>query len=65
VSGLHLPLGTALSYFMPFDNVVYMRPQWALHARSALGLWAVCVAAAVGPAVRAARLVVSDALRHV
>lgn len=65
VSGLHLPLGTALSYFMPFDNVVFMRPQWALHARSALGLWAVCVGAAVGPAVRAARLVVSEALRHV
>lgn len=64
-SGLHLPLGTALSYFMPFDNVVFMRPQWALHARSGLGLWAVCVLAAVGPAVRAARLVVSDALRHV
>ncbi|TPW19279.1 MAG: ABC-type transport system, permease component [Elusimicrobia bacterium] len=65
VSGLHLPLGTALSYFMPFDNVVYMRAQWGLHARSALGLWAVCVGAAVGPAVRAARLVVSEALRHV
>jgi ABC-type lipoprotein release transport system permease subunit len=64
-TGLHLPLGTALAYFMPFDNVVYMRPQWLLHARSALGLWAACVAAALGPAVRAARLVVSDALRHV
>ncbi|MBI3299828.1 MAG: ABC transporter permease [Elusimicrobia bacterium] len=65
VIGLPLPLATALSYFMPFDGIVYMRPQWALHLRSGLGLWAVCLAAALGPAVRAARLIVSDALRTV
>lgn len=65
ITGLHLPLGKALSYFMPFDNDIMMRPQWFLHLRSALGLWLVCVGAALGPAVRAARLVVSEALRHV
>ncbi len=63
--GLALPLGKAMSYFMPFDEVIYMRPQWAMHLWSALGLFAVCLAAAVGPAVRGARLVISDALRHV
>lgn len=63
--GLALPLGKAMSYFMPFDEVVFMRPQWAMHAWSALGLFGVCLAAAVGPAVRGARLVVADALRHV
>lgn len=65
VVGLPLPLGKALSYFMPFDGVIYMRPQWLLHLRSAAGLWAVCVAAALGPSVRAARLIVSEALRTV
>lgn len=63
--GLALPLGKAMSYFMPFDDVIYMRPQWAMHAWSALGLFGVCVLASIGPAVRGARLVVSDALRHV
>jgi ABC-type lipoprotein release transport system permease subunit len=63
--GLALPLGKAMSYFMPFDDVIFMRAQWAMHAWSAFGLFGVCVAAAVGPAVRGGRLVVSDALRHV
>ncbi|MDE2293008.1 MAG: ABC transporter permease [Elusimicrobia bacterium] len=63
--GLPLPLGAALSYFMPFDDVVIMHAQWGLHLRSAAGLWLACLLAALGPAVRAMRLVVSDALRHV
>jgi len=63
--GLALPLGKAMSYFMPFDDVIYMKAQWPMHLWSALGLFGVCVAAAVGPALRGGRLVVSDALRHV
>ncbi|MCP4617158.1 MAG: ABC transporter permease, partial [Bradyrhizobium sp.] len=65
VYGLELPLGRAMAYFMPFDDRIYMQPQWAMHLKSAAGVYCVCVAAAVGPAVRAARLVVTEALRHI
>lgn len=63
--GLDLPLGRAMAYFMPFDDVIYTRPQWAMHLWSALGVYAVCLVAALAPAARAARLVISDALRHI
>jgi len=65
VYGLELPLGRAMAYFMPFDDRIYMQPQWWMHIKSAAGVYCVCVAAAIGPAVRAARLVVTEALRHI
>jgi len=63
--GLELPLGRAMSYFMPFDNIIYMRPMWAMHLWSALGVFAVSILTAVWPALRASRLVVSEALKHI
>lgn len=63
--GLDLPLGRAMAYFMPFDEKIFMRAQWALHLKSAAGVFLVAVAAALAPAVRAARLVITEALRHV
>lgn len=63
--GLELPLGRAMAYFMPFDDRIFMQPQWWMHIKSAIGLFFVCVVAACGPALRASRLVITVALRHV
>ncbi|MFH1726370.1 MAG: ABC transporter permease [Elusimicrobiota bacterium] len=63
--GLELPVGKAMSYFIPFEDVIYMRPVWGMHLWSALGVFCVCLAASVGPAARGSRLVVTAALRHV
>lgn len=62
-TGLHLPIGKAVSYWLPFDAVIYLRPTWSLHLGSAAGLVLVSLVAAAGPAVRAARLVIAEALR--
>lgn len=62
-AGLNLPVGKALSYWLPFESVIYLRPTWPLHLGSAAGLVIVSLVAAIGPAARAARLVVADALR--
>jgi putative ABC transport system permease protein len=64
-TGLALPVGKAIAYFMPFDDVIFLRPEWGLHAWSALGLFGVCLLAALGPAWRAARLIIVDALHHI
>ncbi|MEK7747381.1 MAG: FtsX-like permease family protein, partial [Elusimicrobiota bacterium] len=63
--GLALPVGDALSYFMPFDDIIYLRPVWESHAKAAALAFAVSVAAAAAPGLRASRLVVHRALRHV
>jgi ABC-type lipoprotein release transport system permease subunit len=63
--GLELPLGRAMAYFMPFDDRIFMRPEWPLHLKSAAGVLAVSVAAALAPAVKASRLVITEALAHV
>jgi len=65
VQGLELPLGRAMAYFIPFDNVIYMRPIWEMHLWSAAGVFLVSVATSIGPALRASRLIVAEALRHV
>ncbi|MBI5203150.1 MAG: ABC transporter permease [Elusimicrobia bacterium] len=62
-TGLHLPIGKALSYWLPFDAVVYLRPVWRMHVASAAGLVVVSLVSAAGPAFRAARLVIAEALR--
>ncbi|MFA6317629.1 MAG: FtsX-like permease family protein [Elusimicrobiota bacterium] len=63
--GLPLPLGDAISYFMPFPSVVYLRPAWPSHLTAALCVMAVSLAAALAPALRAGRLRPAEALRHV
>lgn len=63
VTGLHLPIGKAFSYWLPFDAVIYLRHVWPLHVSSAAGLVALSLVSAAGPAFRAARLNVAEALR--
>ncbi|MBI5884294.1 MAG: ABC transporter permease [Elusimicrobia bacterium] len=63
--GLALPLGDAISYFMPFPSVVFLRPAWASHLGAGLCVMAVSFLAALAPALRAGRLRPAEALRHV
>ena len=63
--GLALPLGDAISYFMPFPSVVFLRPAWASHLGAGLCVMAVSLLAALPPALRAGRLRPAEALRHV
>ena len=63
--GLHLPLGDALSYFLPFPSVIYMRPSWKLHAFACASVFFITLLASLPPALRAGRLKPAEALRHV
>ncbi len=64
-AGLHLPVGDAFSYFMPFPDVIYMRVIWRDHAFAAVCILATSLLAACAPALRAGRLRPAEALRHV
>jgi len=64
-AGLHLAVGDALSYFLPFPAVIYLHPAWPSHAFAAASVLATSVAAAIAPALRACRLNAAEALRHV
>lgn len=63
--GLPLPIGDALSYFIPFPSVIFLRWVWASHAYAAAAILATSVVAAIPPALRACRLRPAEALRHV
>lgn len=64
-AGLALPIGDALSYFIPFPSVIYMRFAWSGHLFAAGCVFVTSVLAAVPPALRACRLRPAEALRHV
>jgi len=64
-TGLHLPVGEALSYFLPFPSVIFMRPNWTAHAFACLAVFTTAILAALPPALRAGRLKPAEALRHV
>lgn len=64
-AGLHLPIGEAVSYFIPFPAVLYLSPTWPGHFFAAACVLATSVLAAIGPALRAGRLRPAEALRHV
>lgn len=64
-TGLPLPIGDALSYFIPFPSVIYLRFDWGGHAFAAASVFATSILAAVPPALRACRLKPVEALRHV
>ncbi|MBI5241463.1 MAG: ABC transporter permease [Elusimicrobia bacterium] len=64
-AGLHLAVGDALSYFLPFPKVIYLRFAWMSHWRALLAVLVVSILAALPPALRACRLNPSEALRHV
>jgi ABC-type lipoprotein release transport system permease subunit len=64
-AGLHLAVGDALSYFLPFPSGIYLRFAWASHCRALFAVLVVSVLAAMPPALRACRLNPAEALRHV
>jgi ABC-type lipoprotein release transport system permease subunit len=64
-TGLHLPVGDAFSYFLPFPSVIFMRPSWAAHLFAGAAVFTTALAAALPPALRAGRLRPAEALRHV
>ncbi len=64
-AGLHLPVGDALSYFLPFPAVLFLRYAWASHAFAVTAVLGTSVIAAIPPALRACRLRPAEALRHV
>lgn len=63
--GLHLPVGEALAYFLPFPSTLYLRPSWGHHIFAAFTVLATSFLAALPPASRASRLSPAEALRHV
>lgn len=63
--GLRLPVGDALSYFIPFPSVIYLRVVWSSHAFAAGAVLLTSVIAAIAPSLRACRLKPAEALRHV
>jgi ABC-type lipoprotein release transport system permease subunit len=64
-AGLPLPIGDAMSYFIPFPRVIFLRFAWAKHLSAAAAILVVSILAAVPPALRAMRLRPAEALRHV
>ena len=63
--GLHLPVGQAFSYFLPFPSVIYLRPSWHQHAFACASVFVITLLASLPPALRAGRLKPAEALRHV
>jgi putative ABC transport system permease protein len=63
--GLHLPVGDALSYFLPFPSTLYLQPAWESHLFAAGSVLFTSLVAAIPPALRACRLKPAEALRHV
>jgi len=64
-AGLHLPIGDALSYFLPFPSVLFLRYSWPSHLFAAGAVLVTSLIAAFPPALRACRLRPAEALRHV
>ena len=62
--GIPLPVGDVVGYWMPFDRVIFLKYAWREHVISAAAALLTSVAAAVFPAVHAARLKPAQALRH-
>ncbi|MEK7233844.1 MAG: FtsX-like permease family protein [Elusimicrobiota bacterium] len=63
--GLRLPVGEAVSYFLPFPSVIYLVPAWRRHAFACFAVFLITLLAALPPALRAGRLKPAEALRHV
>lgn len=64
-NGLHLPVGEAFSYFLPFPSVIYLVPAWRMHAFACFSVFLITLLASLPPALRAGRLKPAEALRHV
>lgn len=64
-AGLPLPIGDAMSYFIPFPSVIFLRFAWGEHLFAAGAILFTSIVAAIPPALRACRLRPAEALRHV
>ena len=62
--GLPLPIGEAMSQFLPFDTVLHLRFDWPTHQTAMAAVVITSLLAALPPALRAARLKPVDCLRH-
>lgn len=63
--GMPLPLGQALSYFLPFEKTLHLRFAWGNHFVAVLCVILVSILAGLIPAIRVTRLKAAEALRHV
>ncbi|MBI2070548.1 MAG: ABC transporter permease [Elusimicrobia bacterium] len=63
--GLPLPLGEALSYFLPFEKTLFLRFAWSSHLLAIVCVVLVSCVAGIVPALRVRRLRAAEALRHV
>ena len=63
-AGLILPLKDAVSYFMPFDTVLYLRFNWPMHAAALASVLLTSLLAGLPPALKAAKLKPTEALRY-
>lgn len=64
-NGLELPIGEAISYFLPFETEVFLRFAWDNHWKAFVAILCTCLLASLPPALRASRLKVAEALRRV
>lgn len=64
-AGLRLPVGDALSYFLPFPSVLFLQPSWPRHVFAAFAVMLTSLLAALPPALRARRMRPAEALRHI
>ncbi|HVE12891.1 MAG TPA: FtsX-like permease family protein [Elusimicrobiota bacterium] len=64
-TGLALPVGDAVGFFMPFDRVLYLRPVWGRHAFALAAVLAASALSGLPAALRAARMSPADSLRSV
>ncbi|MFC1679954.1 ABC transporter permease, partial [Elusimicrobiota bacterium] len=64
-TGLDLPVGDAIAYFMPFDSVLYMRFNWPSHAVALAAVLITSVLSGLPPAARASRMRPAESLRHI
>lgn len=62
-TGLALPVGDAVGFFMPFDSVLYLRFDWPKHLTAVAVVLATSVLSGLPPALRASRLRPAEALR--
>ncbi|MBI5203151.1 MAG: ABC transporter permease [Elusimicrobia bacterium] len=62
--GLPLPIGEAMSQFLPFDTILHLRFDWPTHQTAIAAVVVTSLLAALPPALRAAKLKPVDCLRH-
>ena len=62
--GLRLPINQAVSFFMPFDAMLYLRFDWPRHIVALSAVFVTCSLSGLPPALRAMRLKPAEALRQ-